>query len=650
MRAHRLGWALALGLSSPAPAEEPVRLPPVVVPAPAPAPGEQQEPPPEAAARRDPSSAVTVIRVDGHPEQARDTAELLAAAPGVVVQDLGGLGQTKSVSIRGASPTGVLVMLDGIPLNGAGGIAELSRLPLALAESMEVLRGGAGARYGSGGLGGVVNVLTPEAKGLRAHAQLSLGSFGTGLAEAGATGPLLGGQALVLLHGGRTAGDFAYLFDETPVIPDDPLRALTRENNDAGWGGALVKYRTALGGWTAHALAELSFDRRGLAGTVHFPTIDARQEGRRVAASVRAARPLGDSAELSLRAHLRWDDEAFSGGYFGTAVRQRLLSGAAAADASLLVAGWHALSATAELGGDALEESTGRDPAWAKAALMAMDEVLLLDGQLVLAPSLRVDLVGRFVTLSPKLGATATLPWGLEARANLGQAHRAPSFLELYVVQGSLLPNPLLRPERALTADLQLGWRAPAGPAVSVAAFGSLYEDLISYEYYPPFLARAYNFATAAVYGVEAAGEAGLPLGAAISAAYTLLFSLNLRDEPRYFLKALPFRPRHSLRAQLSGGPEWLTGRLEVRAQSEQFINRTEEGQLPARALVHASVESVLPFSRWMRLTVQVKNVFDVHAQDVDGYPLPGRSFYAGLRAELGDRSPSQKPSQEQAR
>ncbi|HVE85726.1 MAG TPA: TonB-dependent receptor plug domain-containing protein, partial [Myxococcales bacterium] len=136
--------ALALAAAPPDPPAAPVALPPVVVPAPAqPAP-----PPPDAVERRDPSGQVTVLRVADRPAQARDTAELLAQAPGVLVQDLGGLGQTKSLSIRGAPSGGVLVLLDGIPLNGAGGIAELSRVPLALADSLEVLRGGAGARYG----------------------------------------------------------------------------------------------------------------------------------------------------------------------------------------------------------------------------------------------------------------------------------------------------------------------------------------------------------------------------------------------------------------------------------------------------------------------------------------------------------------------
>ena len=285
--------ALLLSADPSAPAPATVALPPVEVPAPP----EPAPPAPDSAARRDPSGSVTVIPVADRPAQARDTAELLAQAPGVLVQDLGGLGQGKSISIRGASSSGVLVLLDGMPLNGAGGIAELSRLPLALADSLEVLRGGAGARYGSGGLGGVVNVLTPDPRGPpMARAELEAGSFGTALARLAAEGPLLGGTGLAILHGGLTRGDFNYAFDPTPQLPGDPLVPLVRANNGARWGGALLKYRRALGDWSAGAMLEFSIDRRGLAGTVDYPTSDARQDGRRLAASLRAERPLGGGA------------------------------------------------------------------------------------------------------------------------------------------------------------------------------------------------------------------------------------------------------------------------------------------------------------------------------------------------------------------
>ncbi|HZN93851.1 MAG TPA: hypothetical protein VFB81_14165 [Myxococcales bacterium] len=63
----------------PAPLPSPVALPPVDVPAP-PEPAS-----PDSVTRRDPSGSVTVIRVADRPAQARDTAELLAQAPGVLV-------------------------------------------------------------------------------------------------------------------------------------------------------------------------------------------------------------------------------------------------------------------------------------------------------------------------------------------------------------------------------------------------------------------------------------------------------------------------------------------------------------------------------------------------------------------------------------
>src|SRR5438105_1809535 len=96
---------------------EPTALPPVVVPAPP----ELEPARPEAPSSRDPSGAITVLPVAEKRGQVRETAELIASAPGVLVEDLGGLGQGKSLSIRGASSSGLLVMLDGIPLNGAGG-------------------------------------------------------------------------------------------------------------------------------------------------------------------------------------------------------------------------------------------------------------------------------------------------------------------------------------------------------------------------------------------------------------------------------------------------------------------------------------------------------------------------------------------------
>ncbi|MFL5319879.1 MAG: TonB-dependent receptor plug domain-containing protein, partial [Myxococcaceae bacterium] len=236
-----------------------------------------------------------------------------------------------------------------------------------------------------------------------------------------------------------------------------------------------------------------------------------------------------------------------------------------------------------------------------------------------------------------KFGGVVALPAGFSVRANAGQANRAPSFLELYVAQGTLIPNPNLRPERALFADAALSHKT-AFTSASVGGFYSLYEDLISYELYPPMLAKPFNFRTARVYGLEAEGDVRPRSWLSASAGYTLMFSQNLRDDARFYLKELPYRPRHKLSARVSGGPRIFRGTVEVLAQSEQFLNRTDTLTLPARAFVNAGVSSVVHQSPEVTVSGELKNVFDQQAADLDGYPLPGRAAYVTLSVAMDGR------------
>lgn len=619
MASSRLGALFALYIIGiPAFAEEPVALPPVDVPI-APAPDS-----PESPVRRDLSGAATIVPVKERRAEVKDAADLLTTVPGTIVSDVGGVGQAKTLSMRGAAPNGVMVMLDGTPL-GYGGGADLSQLPLAIIDRFEVLRGG-GSRYGSGALGGVVNVVTrAPAETLSASGELTVGAFDTQSASVSASAKALGGNALVVLHGLRTKGDFSYAFDPLPNLKDNPLVTRLRENNQSQSGGALLRYRTRAGNWDTDAVAELFAQDRGLAGTAQNPTPDAHENSQRLSATVRASRTVADDWLLSARGYSLFERSTLQGGGFGAAsTGLHALYGIEGVGEALL-ASRHSVSFTAGAAGESYEEHS-----WARLSAMAVDDVLFRDGEIVLSPSVRFDRVGPYNLFSPKLGGLVTLPHGFELRGNVGQAHRAPSFLELYVAQGTLIPNPSLRPERALFSDLQLAHKTERS-SVAVGGYYSLYEDLISYELYPPMLAKPFNFRTARAYGAEVEGELRPHRLVSVSGAYTLGFSENLRDDVRYYLKQLPYRPRHKVSARVSGGPELFRGRVELLGQSEQFVNRTETIALPARAFVNVGVTSVLMHSPELALSAELKNVFDTQASDLDGYPLPGRAAYVSL-------------------
>lgn len=71
---------------------------------------------------------------------------------------------SQGVSLRGTGASGAsraVVLADGIPLNDPfGGWVYWGRIPREAVASIEILRGGSSALYGSGALGGVVNILT----------------------------------------------------------------------------------------------------------------------------------------------------------------------------------------------------------------------------------------------------------------------------------------------------------------------------------------------------------------------------------------------------------------------------------------------------------------------------------------------------------
>ncbi|MFO0595259.1 MAG: TonB-dependent receptor [Myxococcaceae bacterium] len=584
---------------------------------------------------RDPSATVTVLDAREALREAKEAGELLATTPGAVVQDSGGVGQRKSLSLRGAAPNAVLVLLDGVPLSAPGEAMDLSRVPLGALDRLEVLRGGGSARYGPGAMGGVVNLVTrsprDDASPLTSvFANASQGSFVTTRVQAGGTTELLGGDGLVVLHGLRTEGAFDYSYDAQPSLEGNPLTTLTRQNNDALQGGALARFRRRLGDTRLDVLAEGLVENRGLAGPVQNPSSTARQTSGRGTVSVRSRTRFESFGTVSTLASLRLDDLTLTGGVFGAGPYHQA-TGSAGAEASWtqVFANRHAVTALLTGGGDWLR-STGATPAQGRGGAMVADELWLFDGALALHGSARVDAAGRFVVFSPKLGATLDLPKGFSVRANVGQASRPPSFTELYVVQGTLLPNAELRPERALTADATVEWSHPKA-SVAVTGFGSLYEDLISYEYYPPNLARPYNFMAARVAGVEVEATARPFTWLEASAGYAWLDTQNLRDDPRYYLKSLPFRPRHRVHARVSGGPTWLRGHAEVLYQSAQFTNRTETLALPERAFVNVGA-TVTPWaSPRISVSAELKNVLDVRTQDLDGYPLPPRAFFVTL-------------------
>lgn len=119
------------------------------------------EPPPTPA---DAAPSYEEIKPDSWEGRGLSAAEVLSALPGIQSYKQGGMGSFQTVSIRGVAARNVLICIDGVPVNDAGGgAADLGVIDLNNIEKIEVYKDRVPAKFGGAGLGGAINFVTKSA-------------------------------------------------------------------------------------------------------------------------------------------------------------------------------------------------------------------------------------------------------------------------------------------------------------------------------------------------------------------------------------------------------------------------------------------------------------------------------------------------------
>ncbi len=136
-----------------------------------------------------------ITRSDIERSQADDLVTLLRREAGLQRTQNGGIGTASTIFMRGAPSLDTLVLIDGIAQNkqDASGSVSLEHIMLDNVERVEIVRGNVSAIYGSGAIGGVIQIFTktgsrePSASistdlGPRATRKLS-GTFSTSVGD-----------------------------------------------------------------------------------------------------------------------------------------------------------------------------------------------------------------------------------------------------------------------------------------------------------------------------------------------------------------------------------------------------------------------------------------------------------------------------------
>ena len=126
-------------------------------------------------------SAVTVLRgADLVAQGIRTVAQALETVPGAHIAETGSFGGQTSLFMRGGESDYTKVLLDGVPLNQAGGAIDLAHLTIDNVDRIEIVRGPVSVLYGTDAVTGLVQVFTRTGQGAaRLAADLRAGTYGS---------------------------------------------------------------------------------------------------------------------------------------------------------------------------------------------------------------------------------------------------------------------------------------------------------------------------------------------------------------------------------------------------------------------------------------------------------------------------------------
>lgn len=593
----------------------------------------------------------------------QSVGEVLDQVPGLEIQSAGGAGSAKKISIRGCQTNQVLVLLDGVPLNDElSGDVDLSQIPVNIIEKIEVHKGGNSPLFGSGAIGGVVNIITRNNFKNELKLNNAYGSFNLFNIESAWSGNYKNIGFFLSFNYTKSKGDFPYTW-ENQYINKDGAKRINSDLNSRNFFGRLNYNRQD----HCFALqAQYMQSERGMPGTVWRKMAYSQANNSQyivgtsykgnfkksiITLNLRYSQSITENSNL----YPEETDPAFQGHcpFHYEYIIKNLIAGL---NVEYMPADWLRMTM-----GYICRRLNYKDDNFQPTNNPPISEANDLShgffihqewkaefpgwfAQIVFSPVIRYDQMNmdsdeqkRFEKQwSPGAGLflSAGNIYKLYLKSNISRSFRVPTFTDLFYQEVRIEGKSDLLPEKSVNMDIGLGCQFSAWGklAAEVTHFKYSIEDLIvwklgSFEVFRP------SNSDAEISGQEYALEFRTPKDfVVLSLGYTDLQPLIKSAHETTNNKIIPYRPQSSFKAGFNiNYKKWLFA-LNYRNVGKRFVNDANCAERPPYQVLDLNLSRLLPIgsieSTWKFSLYNLTNeIYEI----IRNYPLPGREWRLGL-------------------
>jgi outer membrane cobalamin receptor len=566
------------------------------------------------------------------------------------IRDYGGVGNMKTISLRGTSAGHTLLMLDGQQINNPqNGEVDLSLISIDHIERIEIVRGGSSAIYGSDAIGGVVHIITRDTdmnKAFELNLKQTIASFNTYAIESSIMGSVSNLNFISSYQYLHSKSDFSYV---------NPLGiAENRINNDISRHHLFTQIKYDLSKFQRGEYLQLNYNYvnsdRGAPGTTSYPFPYARMQDEQHNINLRYSTKTKDQRHKAVaQAYYSFNKNHYVNEHptevmFPSNDRYNNEAIGSEIQVTSFFLPQLILNYGISLRGDIFNNvGLGEKYDRLSYAVYLVDESVFrfnnpLISSLKLTPSLRYNGNNKFIdNLSPKMGLLIDLGSAddFSLKGNIGYNYRIPTFNDLYwPADAYSIGNPLLQPEYGM--DWDAGFRFNN----EYLSFESMYFDqkltnLIVWQA-ENWVWAPQNIAQARINGIENTLNAKfLDNIIRVTANYTFMNALDVTNES---FTRLTYRPQHSadLSIRLNYHHASLSYKTHINGKRYTESTNSEDMALPAYIL-----NSIALRYQWNTKMIkldgvlEINNLFDVSYSMMKDMPMPGREVRLTLSGGL---------------